>query len=103
MSTRIERCFTDNLYLVESIPQNSKEEKKRIYLIMGSTGNVYSVVITNKPTCTCPDFRQRKKRCKHIYFVLIRIMKVENPIIKYFTNERMCKPYNRKTFVIKCC
>ena len=94
MSTRIERCFTDNLYLVESIPQNSNEEKKRIYLIMGSTGNVYSVVITNKPTCTCPDFRQRKKRCKHIYFVLIRIMKVENPIIKKFTNENLDEMFN---------
>ena len=94
MSTRIERCFTDNLYLVESIPQNSNEEKKRIYLIMGSTGNVYSVVITNKPTCTCPDFRQRKKRCKHIYFVLIRIMKVENPIIKKFTNDNLDEMFN---------
>ena len=94
MSTRIERCFTDNLYLVESIPQNSNEEKKRIYLIMGSTGNVYSVVITNKPTCTCPDFKQRKKRCKHIYFVLIRIMKVENPIIKKFTNENLDEMFN---------
>ncbi len=62
MSTRIERCFTDNLYLVESIPPNLNEEKKRVYLIMGSTGNVYSVVITNKPTCTCQDFKQRKKR-----------------------------------------
>ena len=94
MSTRIERCFTDNLYLVESIPPNLNEEKKRVYLIMGSTGNVYSVVITNKPTCTCPDFRQRKKRCKHIYFVLIRIMKVENPIIKYFTNENLEEMFN---------
>ncbi len=94
MSTRIERCFTDNLYLVESIPPNLNEEKKRVYLIMGSTGNVYSVVITNKPTCTCPDFKQRKKRCKHIYFVLIRIMKVENPIIKYFTNENLEEMFN---------
>lgn len=94
MSTRIERCFTDNLYLVESIPPNLNEEKKRVYLIMGSTGNVYSVVITNKPTCTCPDFRQRKKRCKHIYFVLIRIMKVENPIIKTFTNDNLDEMFN---------
>ena len=94
MSTRIERCFTDNLYLVESIPPNLNEEKKRVYLIMGSTGNVYSVVITNKPTCTCPDFRQRKKRCKHIYFVLIRIMKVENPIIKKFTNDNLDEMFN---------
>jgi hypothetical protein len=50
---------------------------ERKYEVMGTTGNVYTVTIVNKPTCTCPDFTARFRRCKHIYFVLTRIMKVK--------------------------
>jgi hypothetical protein len=50
---------------------------ERKYEVMGTTGNVYTVSIINSPTCTCPDFLTRGKRCKHIYFILTRIMKVE--------------------------
>jgi hypothetical protein len=52
------------------------DDMERSYAVMGTTGNVYTVTIKNKPTCTCPDFTIREKRCKHIYFVLTRIMKV---------------------------
>lgn len=50
---------------------------ERAYDVMGTTGNVYTVVINERPTCTCPDFTTRYNRCKHIYFVLTRIMKVD--------------------------
>lgn len=68
---RKERGKTQQLYLVER--KNDLD-----YLVMGSTGNIYSVSIQKQPQCTCPDYKQRKKRCKHIYFVLLRIMKVKN-------------------------
>ena len=93
MSSRIERCFNDNIYLIESFPY-LETENERTYLIMGSTGNVYTVIISNKSSCTCPDYRKRKKRCKHIYFVLIRIMKVENPEKKIFSNEELKEMFN---------
>lgn len=66
------RGISQKLYLIES---NDAQEKKE-YVIMGSTGNVYTVVIQEKPTCTCPDHKSRHNRCKHIYFVLIKIMGV---------------------------
>ena len=43
---------------------------------MGSTGNVYTVSIKEIPTCTCPYNKQRYTRCKHIFFVLIKIIKI---------------------------
>jgi hypothetical protein len=52
------------------------QKLERMYEVMGTTGNVYTVNIVNSPRCTCPDFMSRNKRCKHIYFVLTRIMKV---------------------------
>jgi hypothetical protein len=49
---------------------------ERKFDLCGTTGNVYIVTINNSPVCTCPDHTQRKNRCKHIFFILIRIMKV---------------------------
>ncbi|KAE8658092.1 hypothetical protein F3Y22_tig00116975pilonHSYRG00201 [Hibiscus syriacus] len=44
-----------------------------IFFILGATGNVYTVMLSSTPTCTCPD---RTTSCKHILFVLIRALGV---------------------------
>ena len=75
---RKNRGKTQNLFLIE-IKVNNEEYKKE-FIIMGSTGNIYNVIIKEKPTCTCPDYKTRNKRCKHIYFVLIRVMKIKNKL-----------------------
>lgn len=76
MTTRKQRGKTQMLYLVECMPIDDKDPYSRVYRIMGSTGNIYEVNIKSKPECSCPDFVTRHNRCKHIYFTLIRIMKV---------------------------
>ncbi|XP_021894928.1 mitogen-activated protein kinase kinase kinase 1 [Carica papaya] len=43
------------------------------FFVLGATGNVYIVGLTTTPTCTCPD---RTSPCKHILFVLIRVLGV---------------------------
>ncbi|KAI5252623.1 hypothetical protein E4T42_03276 [Aureobasidium subglaciale] len=49
--------------------------------LAGSTGNVYTVKITHVPECTCPDFRiNRNPQCKHILYVLLKILKVLEPL-----------------------
>ena len=90
-SGRIERCYTDNIYLIESfLPDN---EFKRKYLIMGNSGNTYLVTIANRPFCTCPDFSIRHNRCKHIFFVLIRIMKIDNYYSKQYSDEELIRMF----------
>lgn len=76
MNQRKARGITPKLFLIETIER--VDDLSCSYIIMGSTGNVYNVVITNKPSCTCPDYIAIANRCKHIYFVLLRIMKVIN-------------------------
>lgn len=49
---------------------------ERKFDLCGTTNNIYTVIITDKPTCTCPDHLQRKNRCKHIFFILVKVMKV---------------------------
>lgn len=43
------------------------------FYVLGATGNVYVVNITSTLTCTCPD---RTTPCKHILFVLIKVLGV---------------------------
>ena len=86
-SQRIERCYTDNIYLIESVPPDSEDDTERTYVIMGHSGHVYNVTISHRPKCTCPDFYLRGNRCKHIYFVLIRIMNIDNVTDKYYSDD----------------
>ena len=90
-SGRIERCYTDNIYLIESYPP--EEENERKYLIMGNSGNTYKVKISNFPSCTCPDYKIRRNRCKHIYFVLIRIMNISNYTDREYSDEELSQMF----------
>lgn len=41
------------------------------FMVVGSKGNHYTVTLQDEgPTCTCMDFRVRKRQCKHITLVL---------------------------------
>ena len=93
-SQRIERCYTDNIYLIESVPPDPEEDTERKFVIMGHSGHVYNVTITNRPKCTCPDFYLRHNRCKHIYFVLIRIMNIDNVTDKYYSDEDLSEMFS---------
>lgn len=48
----------------------------RAYKVLGATGSEYEVTIGNKLWCTCPDSTYRYKRCKHMFFVLGRVLGV---------------------------
>jgi len=47
----------------------------RKFAILGSTGNVYDVLIHRFPSCNCPDYG-RSHLCKHILFVLLKVLHV---------------------------
>lgn len=44
--------------------------------IAGTTGNIYTVQIGHIPTCTCPSFGKGTSPCKHIIYVLVKVLKV---------------------------
>ena len=92
-SRRIERCYTDNIYLIESLPPEEEYPYERNYLIMGNSGNTYTVTISNEPSCTCPDYTSRGNRCKHIYFVLIRIMNIYDYTEEYYTDDELAQMF----------
>lgn len=43
------------------------------FFVLGATGNVYTITLSTFPSCSCPD---PVTPCKHILFVLIRVLGV---------------------------
>jgi len=62
------------------------------FVVVGSTGNVYTVTLDRRPTCTCPYFVRKNDVCKHLFYVLLKVVGLshESPIVyqkAYLTNE----------------
>lgn len=78
------------MYLLEAKPADSSggennNNTRREFAVFGLTGSVYNVVISHVPSCTCEDFRRaHASPCKHIMFVLIKVLKVpQNSYLVY--------------------
>ncbi len=84
---RKKRGLSQKIYLIETIQPKTKLIRE--FVVMGSTGNVYTVTIKNIPVCTCPDNTTRKKICKHIFFVLVKIMNCFNPDLGNYTDTQL--------------
>ena len=72
MATRKERGLKERIYLFNaSLHKNNKWN----LLIKGSSARSYNIIISDSETmCQCMDFTIRKKICKHLYFMLGRII-----------------------------
>jgi SWIM zinc finger len=46
------------------------------FVVLGTTGNVYHVNIDRLSRCSCPDFQSKGLHCKHIFFVLLKVLRV---------------------------
>ena len=90
MSQPMHKALTERLFLVD-IKEKSKVELEREFDVMGSTGNVYKVVIKNNSTCKCPDFLFRKNICKHLYFVYLKVLKGKGNFPKVLKKPRLEK------------
>jgi len=89
MRDRIERALTERLYLVsrhtseaEKSPHNEFDVPEHQFVVLGSTGNLYTVKINLAPSCSCPDFG-KGNFCKHILFVYLKVLRVprDSPVI----------------------
>jgi len=96
MTTRndkIRLCYSDHMFLIDTLPVDVDHPLEKSYMIMGSTGNPYQVTISNYPRCTCPDNQLNGRRCKHIFFVLLRIMKATNTNRRKYSDSELVSMY----------
>ncbi|SAL99288.1 hypothetical protein [Absidia glauca] len=70
MRGRIERARREKIYVVSRNPINSTTEE---FTVTGSTGNLYSVKIGPSTSCSCRDFIHRRRHCKHILVILLKM------------------------------
>ncbi|KAL1944646.1 hypothetical protein VTO73DRAFT_3076 [Trametes versicolor] len=70
---RVERVMQQRFFMIDRRRQGT--ELKEEFSVLGSTGNVYTVVIDKKPSCTCPD-AMKGNHCKHILFIFLKVLQV---------------------------
>ena len=79
---RLRRSKSEHFYIISQHQENRNRCKRPTLLIVGSTGNIYTITIHPLViTCSCPDFRQRQLPCKHILFMLQRLNSM--PLVDY--------------------
>lgn len=87
---RMDRAYVHRLYLLahqdvepasssaSSSVSEQKESDRGVWLdVLGSTGNVYRVTLSFAGSqCQCPDFAKGGGVCKHLLFVMLRVLKL---------------------------
>ena len=71
VNERIYRAMKHKMFLISA---NKIDNYNWIFCVEGSKEINYFINFNNKcMTCECPDFKLRKKICKHIYFIIKKI------------------------------
>ncbi|TKX18712.1 ring finger domain-containing protein 10 [Elsinoe australis] len=91
------RALTQRMFVLnrnrgnaEDCPHGTPKCPSETVELAGSTGNVYTINITHKPSCTCPDFTKGNKQCKHIIYVLVQVLKAPSHLafqLAFLTSE----------------
>ncbi|KAF4551777.1 Hypothetical protein D9617_12g036670 [Elsinoe fawcettii] len=77
-----ERANTQRMFVLDrqrqhadDCPHGTPDCPSETVSLAGSTGNVYTINISHTPTCTCPNFQKGNKQCKHIIYVMVKVLK----------------------------
>ncbi len=76
--SRTSRALTQRIYLMHDQTRMGSDSEFH-FKVMGTTDNAYDVVIegdtaSNTVYCSCPDHSQRGNFCKHLIFIMIRVL-----------------------------
>ncbi|KAF1819126.1 uncharacterized protein K489DRAFT_384026 [Dissoconium aciculare CBS 342.82] len=78
------RALTQRMFVMDRKRQDNIENGRPTEAITraGTTGNIYIIIFDKVPTCDCPHARKGNQQCKHIIYVLSRVLKVR-PELEY--------------------
>ncbi|KAJ5133991.1 Bcebp4 [Penicillium atrosanguineum] len=71
---RLERIRQTKMIVIEHSVGGTHECPEISFDVVGSTGNIYEVVIRKEPVCNCPD-GLKGSQCKHICYMLFHALK----------------------------
>jgi len=77
-----------------------QSDKELVYIVPSQSGQKsYKVDLTGEdPTCTCPDFEERGKACKHVYAVAFTVVQTRNDDGSTTTTETLTLTETRETY-----
>ncbi|KAF8498353.1 hypothetical protein JB92DRAFT_2795532 [Gautieria morchelliformis] len=78
---RVDRVMTQRFFMIER--NRSQGELREEFKVLGSTGNVYTVIIDKLPSCNCPD-ASKGNHCKHILFIFLKVLSVSMASMFYY-------------------
>ncbi|KAG1855009.1 hypothetical protein F4604DRAFT_1590918 [Suillus subluteus] len=73
---RVDRFMAQRFFMVDR--KRTGDELREEFSVLGSTGNVYTVIIDKMPSCNCmsrPD-ASKGNHCKHILFIFLKVLQV---------------------------
>jgi hypothetical protein len=84
----LEKALSQRMFLISA---KNISENEWNFEVEGYSGTNYKVVFNDvKMTCECPDYYVRKKMCKHIYFIIGRVLKDMTLINDIGGNPNIC-------------
>ena len=76
MSTRKQRGLKERIYLLNAFRNN---ENEWTLSVKGSSNKIYEIKLSNNDVkCKCMDFSIRGRICKHLYFIIGRVIRTNN-------------------------
>lgn len=80
----VDRVFRGLSQRICLLHQFQTMDNNYVYAVEGTTGNVYEVTLHSNAhhwssalRCSCSDFQKRHTHCKHIAFVLYKVLRIE--------------------------
>ncbi|CAI2188280.1 5087_t:CDS:2, partial [Funneliformis geosporum] len=84
---QILRAEAEQMYMISRTIINELHHE---FVVIGSTGNVYTVNISHMPKCTCPGF-SKHKFCKHIIFIYRKVLGIKRKSPYIYQNALLTK------------
>ncbi|OBZ89320.1 hypothetical protein A0J61_02630 [Choanephora cucurbitarum] len=97
LESRLKRVSKEPIRILSSKMTNY--ENGHEFKVRGSTGKTYIVTIGPKLDCTCYDHKIRSVHCKHILYVLLKELKVQDLtstiyITQFPSSDSVLGPYH---------
>ncbi|GAB7351973.1 hypothetical protein MBLNU459_g2499t1 [Dothideomycetes sp. NU459] len=98
------RATTQRMFVIdrtrhvnEDCPHSTPDCPMETVVLAGTTGNIYTVNITHVPSCNCPNFIKGNKQCKHILYVLVKVLKAPGNLMYQaaFLTSELRKIFNK--------
>ncbi|KAL2136470.1 hypothetical protein VTI74DRAFT_3489 [Chaetomium olivicolor] len=70
------RATTQRFYVLSRTRCGTADCPEEMVEMTGSTGNIYTVVVAQQPSCDCPHARQGNQ-CKHVLYVLAKVLRAK--------------------------